>query len=212
MEESKNMRLARQAMAENNTEDAKAFYLKAREEDPENGEAKFFYAYCCLYEGLVKEVPNRFSNLCKVLLSSINLVKNANCSKEEQLKTTEIIVEKFVPETWALNRFMNAKNHEKKVGNQYVNVYSLSEIKSVSAEGMKTLKELGDGIEKNYPLDTEGKRLAVIAWKEYVSLSQKWYTYAVKGDAEIYAEKIKKIEPSYEMPKKAGCISFADRK
>ena len=26
------------------------------------------------------------------------------------------------------------------------------------------------------------------------------------------AEKIKKIEPSYEMPKKAGCISFSDKK
>jgi len=33
-----------------------------------------------------------------------------------------------------------------------------------------------------------------------------------KGEAEIYAEKIKKIEPSYEMPKKAGCISFSDKK
>lgn len=50
--------------------------------------------------------------------------------------------------------------------------------------------------------------LAVKAWKEYVSLAQKWYAYAPKGDAEIYAAKIQKVEPSYEMPKKAGCVSF----
>ena len=35
MEESKNLRLARQARAENNTEDAKTFYNKVREEDQE---------------------------------------------------------------------------------------------------------------------------------------------------------------------------------
>lgn len=212
MEESKSLKLARQAMTENNTEDAKAFYLKVREEEPENGEAKFFYAYCCLYEGKAVEVPSRFSNLCKVLVSSINLVKNAECSKEEQLKTTEQIVEKFVPETWALNRYMNNKNHEQRIGNEYVKVFNYGEIKDVGVNGMRALKELGDAIEKSYPLDAEAKRLAAIAWKEYVSLSQKWYAYAIKGDAEIYAEKIKKIEPSYEMPKKAGCISFANKK
>ena len=37
---------------------------------------------------------------------------------------------------------------------------------------------------------------------------------AILGGAigEIYAEKIKKIDPNYEIPKKAGCISFAGKK
>ena len=77
---------------------------------------------------------------------------------------------------------------------------------------MKALKELGDQVEKLFVADPVCKRIAVKAWKEYVSLSQKWYAYAIKGDAEIYAQKIKAVDPSYEMPKKAGCISFADKK
>ena len=206
MEESKNLSLARQAIEENNTEDAKVFYLKVRKEAPENGEAKFFYAYCCLYEGKNKEIPSRFSNLCKVVKPSVNYIKESGAFKEEQLQTLNRIVNNFVPETWSLNRYMNHQNTSN------ITIFNNSDIVFCSKEGMRTLKELGDEIEKLYFCDEEGKRLAVIAWKEYVSLSQKWFAYAVKGDAELYAAKIKKVEPSYEMPKKAGCISFADKR
>ena len=212
MEISKNLQLARQARAEKNSEDAKLFYLKVREEDPENGEAKFFYAFYSLYEGKVGELPTRFINLCSVLPSAITLISKSALSKEDQLKSISEIVDAFVPETWADNRYMNNKNHETKIGDQYVKVFDYSAIRSVSTNGMKTLKALGDQIEKLYLADPECKRLAVVAWKEYVALSQKWYSWAVKGDAEIYAEKIKKVEPSYEMPKKAGCISFSDKR
>ena len=47
--ESKYLTLARQARADGNSEDAKNFYNKLREENPESGEAKFFYAYYALY-------------------------------------------------------------------------------------------------------------------------------------------------------------------
>ena len=212
MEESKMLKLARQARAENNSEDAKAYYGKVREEDPENGEAKYFYAYYSLYEGTNGELPTRFINLCKVVPTAINLVKDSESSKEEQLKSVEEIVNSFVPEIWAENRYMNSKNHEKKIGDQYVKVFDTNAIVSCCKAGMVALKSLGDQLEKLYVADSESKRLAVIAWKEYVALSQKWYAYAVKGDAEIYAEKIKRVDPSYEMPKKAGCISFANKK
>ncbi|MBQ6921830.1 MAG: hypothetical protein IJQ66_01950 [Clostridia bacterium] len=212
MEESKNLKLARQARAEGNSEDAKMFYNKVREEDPENGEAKFFYAFYSIYEGKNVEIPNRFLNLCKTLPSSINFIKESSLSKEDQLKSIEEIVNAFVPETWAENRYMNNKNHETKIGDHYVTVFDYSAIKSVCITGMKALKALGDQIEKLYIADPKCKQIAAIAWKEYVSLSQKWYRYAEKGDAEIYAEKIKKVDPSYTMPKKAGCISLANKK
>lgn len=212
MDIEKYLKLARQAKAENNTEDAKTYYNKVREEDPENGEAKFFYAYYSLYEGKNAEVYTRFTNLCKVLPSSITLIYESSLSKEEQLKSIEEIVDTFVPETWSLNRYMNHKNHETKIGDKYVTVFDFSTVKLCCKNGMVAIKNLGDQIASLYIADPECKRLAVIAWKEYVSLSQKWYAYAVKGDAEIYAEKIKKVDPSYEMPKKAGCISFADKK
>ncbi|MBE5750410.1 MAG: hypothetical protein E7346_06045 [Clostridiales bacterium] len=212
MEKNKFLELARQAKADNNTEDAKTYYNKVREEDPENGEAKFFYAYYSLYEGKNIEVPTRFLNLCKVVISSIKMVRNSELPKEEQLKSIEEIVNVFVPEVWAENRYMNHKNHETKIGDSYVKVFDNSSIVSCCKNGMFAIRDLGDELDKLFIADPEAKRLAVIAWKEYVSLAQKWYAYAPKGEAEIYAEKIKKIEPSYEMPKKAGCISFADKK
>ena len=212
MEESQYLKLARQARAEDNSEDAKNYYSKVREEQPENGEAKFFYTYYSLYEGKNVEIPNKFSNLCKSLVPSINMIKDSALSKEEQIASIAEIVDCFVPEPWSLNRYMNGKNRETKIGDSYVKVFEGSAIISVCRNGMFTLKELGDKLEKLYLNDAECKKLAALAWKEYVSLSQKWFAYAVKGDAEKYTEKIKTVDPSYEMPKKAGCISLADKK
>ena len=212
MEESKYLRLAREARAENNSESAKMYYQKVREEDPENGEAKFFYAYYSLYEGTNGQLPGKFSDLCKGVNASVALIKNSPQPKEEQLKMVGEIVNAFVPETWANNKYMHRKNREQKVGDQYVQVFSLSDIKSCAKTGMQAIRDLGDEIVKLYGEDPEAKRLAAVAWKEYVSLAQKMYAYAPKGEAEIYAAKVKEVDPSYEMPKKAGCISFADSK
>lgn len=212
MSENKNLMLARQARKENNTEDAKRFYDLTRIDDPENGEAKFFYAYYSLYEGKNIEVPSKFSNLCKTVRPSIELVKKSEASKEEQLESIKEIVETFVPETWTINRYMNSKNHETKIGDSYVKIFDSTAIKACCLGGMATIRDLGNDLATLYGEDAEAKRLATVAWKEYVSLSQKWYSWAVKGDAEIYAEKIKQVDPSYVMPEKAGCISFANKK
>lgn len=211
METSKYLTLARQARAEGNTEDAKTYYNKVREENPESGEAKFFYAFYALYEGTNGEIPNRFANVCKVVGSSINLVKNSDATLSDQYAIISEMVAAFIPETWSLNRYMNKKNHETKIGDSYVKVFDTSSITACCKNGMFTLRDLGDTIEKIYNNDSDAMKIAVLAWKEYVSLAQTWYAYAPKGEADIYAEKIKKIDPTYEMPKKAGCISFSKK-
>lgn len=204
----KYLKLARTARAESNTEDAKRYYDMVRTDDPENGEAKFFFAFYALYEGKNGEIPKRFSNLCAGLKSSIKLVKDSDMDESEKISTIGEILDAFIPEAWSLNRYMNNKNRETKVGDSYVKVFEVSQISSVSKEGLATLKDIGDFIASIYSTSPAGMNLAVKAWKEYVSLAQKWYAYAPKGDAEIYAAKIQKVDPSYEMPKKAGCISF----
>ncbi len=204
----KYLKLARTARAESNTEDAKRYYDMVRTDDPENGEAKFFFAFYALYEGKNGEIPKRFSNLCAGLKSSIKLVKDSDMDESEKISTIGEILDAFIPEAWSLNRYMNNKNRETKVGDSYVKVFEASQISSVSKEGLATLKDIGDFIASIYSTSPAGMNLAVKAWKEYVSLAQKWYAYAPKGDAEIYAAKIQKVDPSYEMPKKAGCISF----
>ena len=212
MEVSKYLTLARQARAENNSEDAKLYYSKVREENPEDGEAKFFYAFYSMYEGKNGEIPGRFANVCQVLFSAIKMVKISDISMEQQIATITEIVDAFIPETWSLNRYMNAKNRETKVGDSYVRVFEQGDIVSCCKKGMFALRDLGDEIEKLYGGVDDMMKKAVSAWKEYVSLAQKWYAYPPKGEAEIYAEKIKKYDPSYEMPKKAGCISLSDKK
>lgn len=212
MSENKFLTLARTAREEGNSEDAKIYYNKVREENPESGEAKYFYAFYALHEGTNGELGRRFSNLCVVVNSAIKLVKDSSDSIEDQLAAVKEIVESFVPETWSENRYMNHKNHETKVGDKYVTVFEYNVITGCGKEGMKTLKALGDLVDSLYGEYEEGKKIAAIAWQEYVLLSQKWYAWAVKGDAELYAEKIKKVIPSYEMPKKAGCISLADKR
>ena len=212
MENNKYLTLARQARAEGNSEDAKTYYNKAREENPECGESKFFYAYYALYEGTNGELPKRFANLCQVVPSAVKMVKNSDLSEEEQIETLSKIVNAFVPEVWSENRYMNHKNRETKVGDSYVKVFDISAISACGKNGMIAIRNLGDEIEKIYSNNKDAAQLSLVAWKEYVSLAQKWYAWAPKGEAEVYAEKIQKIDPSYEMPKKAGCISFADNK
>lgn len=208
----KYLKLARTAREEDNTEDAKRYYDMVRADDPENGEAKFFFAFYSLYEGKNGEIPKRFSNLCGGLKSSIKLVKESDSDEAEKLSIISAILGAFVPETWASNRYMNNKNHETKVGDSYVTVFSNSQITSVCKEGMAALKDIGDYVASIYSSSPEGMKLAASAWKEYVSLAQKWYAYAPKGDAETYAAKIQAVDPSYELPKKAGCISFSNSK
>lgn len=212
MENNKYLTLARQARAEGNSEDAKTYYNKVREENPDDGEAKFFYAFYALYEGKNGEIPKRFSNVCQVVFSAVKMVKNSDAPVAEQYATISEIINAFIPETWSLNRYMNKKNHETKVGDSYVKVFDQSAIVSACKNGMFAIRDLGNEIEKLYDGDNGAMAIAVIAWKEYVSLAQKWYSYPPKGEAELYAEKIKKVDPSYEMPKKAGCISFSDKK
>ena len=212
MEDNKYLTLARQARADGNSEDAKTYYNKVREDDPENGEAKFFYAYFALYEGKNGEIPQRFGNVCQAVFSAVKMVKSSTAPVAEQYATISEIVNAFLPMTWTLNRYMNNKNRETKVGDSYVKVFDQSSITSSCKKGMFAIRDLGNELESIYGGDADAMAMAVLAWKEYVSLAQKWYAYPPKGEAEIYAEKIKKIEPSYEMPKKAGCISFSDKK
>lgn len=70
---------------------------------------------------------------------------------------------------------------------------------------LKAYKELGDKL-CHYPAY---KKVAIDAWAAFVELAQKFYRCVEKGEAEKYAEKIKKLDPSYVMPKKSGCISKA---
>ena len=206
----KYLKNARAAREEDNSEDAKKFYDMVRIEDPENGEAKFFYQYYSLYEGKNGELPTRFNSLTKVLKSSIRFVAESDIGEVEKMDLISAIVSSFVPVTWSLNRHMNSLTVGSGENKQLV--IPANQIKGACIDGVIALYELGDTIDKYFGNNKEAMKLAASAWKEAVSLNQKWYAYNYGKSVEEYVAKIQKIEPDYVMPKKAGCISFENKK
>lgn len=77
-EQSKYLLLARQARKENNSEDAAKYYDMVRTDDPENGEAKFFYAFFRMMCGTKAEAFTLFMNLCSCVLPAIELIDASN--------------------------------------------------------------------------------------------------------------------------------------
>lgn len=205
----KYLKNARAAREEDNSEDAKKFYDMVRIEDPENGEAKFFYQYYSLYEGKNGELPTRFNSLTKVLKSSVRFVAESGDGEQEKMSIISSIVSSFVPMTWSLNRHMNSLTVGSGENRQLV--IPAKQIQGACIDGVIALYELGDIIEK-YFKSADAKKLSALAWKEAVSLNQKWYAYNYGKSVEEYVAKIQKIEPDYVMPKKAGCISFSNSK
>ncbi len=207
----KYLKLARVAREEDNTEDAKRYYDTVRTEEPENGEAKFFYQFFALLEGKNGELATRFERLCNVVPNSIKQIASSADSDDEKLAIVKAITEAFVPKTWSLNRYMNQLTVG--TGNERQRVLPASDISSVNGNGILTLYALGDTIEQCFGSNMAYMTYAVMAWKEAITLQQKWYS-VIKDTSlpEKYTNKVKAIDPSYEMPKKAGCIDLANRR
>ncbi len=210
--ENKYLQLARTARAEQNSEDAKKYYDMVRTDDPTNAEAKYFYAYYALYEGANKDIGTRFSTLCNGLSSTILALATSDNSADEKVEILQAICDSFVPLTWTLNRYMNKLTVGS--GSNTQHVLPASMIQGVCRNGIMALYNLGDTIAKNLNgALSNAMTCAVACWKEGVLLQQKWYSVVKdKTLPETYASKIKNIEPNYEMPKKAGCISLADKR
>ena len=67
----------------------------------------------------------------------------------------------------------------------------------------------GDELEENGASKEDMLKIAVPAWKEGIALQQKYYNcVSDKSLPAKYAAKIKKYEPAYVMPKKAGCVTI----
>lgn len=70
---------------------------------------------------------------------------------------------------------------------------------------------LGDYIEKNYSSNKTLMYTAVACWKHSIDYQRKYYNTPDArehaGYLEKYAAKIKKYDPAYVMPKKAGCVT-----
>ncbi len=197
----KYLTLARRARSENNSEDAKKYYDMVRTEDPDNKEARFFYPYYRLWDSKKGDWCNVYVDLCN---ATLNLIKSLESGDAElaaeifnKVKTLPASASKIQRELFSS---VSSDSDKNKYNQQN---------KYCQKVGIEAMYKFGDAIESNFA-GTDTERLAADFWKQGVTYQQQWpYCGADKTAAETYVAKIKKYEPNYEPPKKAGCISFA---
>lgn len=207
-EENKNLKLARIAREENNQDDAKKYYGEVVNEDPDNGEARFFNLYYALQTGTNGEIPDRLVNIVKALETSVKLVSLSQDTVDEKLDIIEEITKTYTPLVWSLYKYID--DFEKRNPSREEYVIAPSKVALLINSGVVGLYNLGDYIRKYFPGNAKADNLALIPWKEAIRLHQKWRMYPKfhfnNIAPEDYAAKVKLIDNSYEMPRKSGCI------
>ncbi len=194
----KYLTLARRAREENNSEDAKKFYDMVRTEAPDNKEARFFFQLYRLWESKKGEWYSVYIDFCN---AAINVIKSLEADDKdlvvdffEAVKTLPASasgVQMDLFKTGANQSQYNAQNkHCQKIGIEF-------------------MYKFGDEVDKKFA-GTDVASVAGQIWKQGVIYQRQWpYCGADKTFIEAYVAKIKKYDPDFQLPKKAGCISFA---
>ena len=201
--EIKYLKLARTARNNDNTEDAKRYYDMVRTENPENGEANAFYQIYSFWEGKKGEAENRFENITKVLVPSVDLIARAEEPEADKMDAIGGIIKEFASVVFAANK-------------TYMELQTGSTAKFPSkriiTSGALGLYNLGDAIAAKFSNNSTAMKLAAKSWDEGVQIQNKYYAkqfdYRGRTVAD-YVAKIQKVDPSYVAPKKPGCISIS---
>lgn len=206
MEKTKYLTLARRAREEGNAEDAKRFYDLVRTEDPENVEARFFYAYYCLWSGTKGSAYDDFMKFCNSTRSLVDALAGSDLEEDEKLKMLDDMYASFnglgaSMRKIQLDLWKSAPDSQKAKYND--------QKKKCEMMGIAILYNFGDAVEELFADNAKAQQVAVNAWKSGVALQQQYpYCGIEKTLPEKYFPKIQKAEPDYKLPKKAGCISF----
>ena len=190
--------VARELLKEGKVEDACCHYFKAGEENPQNAEAEFFGAYLG-YQSLIKEnngtsAANAFAAMVLCIEKAVKSVKESEGDMDEKLVVLTAMVEVYTPVT----RFL------------FTNRFAAQYDRTIIGSGVQGLYKLGSAIKNEFGADHRAMKIAIEPWKEGVALQQKFYAYDYNGvKAEDMATEIQKVDPTYVMPNKAGCISLA---
>ena len=208
--DNKYLKLARQAREEDNTEDAKKFYDMARTEDPENVEAKFFYAYYNLEDAINRDVPNKFSDYCKVAVACISRLKEVELEESEKIELLTTIVKVHTATVFSTYNYISSKS----TGDTAI--YSAQQRGTARQNAYLSLINIAESIEKAFAGNEEAIALAVLCWKKILTNpmmnSQYFFTSAGKDKEASKAKweevvaKIHKVDPSFNAPQPKKCV------
>ena len=203
MEENKYLKAAKTAREENNTADAKRYYEMVKMDDPENAEAKFFYAYFTITEGTKGEAYDNYITFIKTIGPSVKAIARSDMSdseKEELLtdmaktaKTMPMFIYNVLNSTSQTNSGKErlAKGNQKSISMLYI---FGDEIESVFSDNRNIMENI-----------------AADLWMSAIALQRQWLGVSFdKSYPDQYEAKIQKYIPSYKAPttnKLRGCIA-----
>jgi len=188
--------VARDFLIVGEKEKAYVHYGKVSQDNPENAEAEFFAAYLgyltLLDEKNYPSAVNAFKAMAACIKNAIKCVKESDLSDSGKKLILAEMVNCYVPIT------------------RYFYTRKISNSSNTIETGVIGIYALGDAIKKDFGTNEEIMALAAEAWKEAIAIQRQFYAYKYNGiNPEDYAKEIQKLEPTYIMPKKSGCISLA---
>lgn len=243
--QNKYLLLARRAREEDNAEDARKYYDMVRTEDPDNVEAKFFYSYYRMFSDTKGHAYSNFLNFCKGIKSTLSMIMSSTDSEDEKKKFILTIItclEETYDSAKSANSDIGGDNGRSIVSTyrttmtelfstiigKYGNdvdillayyTFKLYETTFDFEHSHMSKYKLGDEIESKYSSEPKLMAFALKVWKDNIAKQQyAWGTSAAKecsGYPEKYAEKIKKYDPTYQIPAKTQaqvcCIKFGKK-
>lgn len=203
-----NLTMAREMLMGGHIKDACTHYYEIKEGNPENAEAAFFADYLAF---LLMIEENDGSAAARALISMRKNVENTvKCIREAEFEDDGLNTDLTSEQKQEVCRLLLLS----KMVEIYVPIIGFLFKKRIatSSTAIETsvsgLYALGDAIEKEFDAKPEFMKEAIVAWKEAVLLQRTYYAYKYGVNPEDYAIKIQKFDPSYTMPKKAGCVTL----
>ena len=189
------IRSARRFLLDREDQKALDCYLEAKEENADNAEA-CYWVYTAFWRNCIDNQESNDKKWMAFAVTSGELIKAV-----EQIAASEgIIEEKKYILTLFVGVYLPMVDYAVKT--------PITTPKDRIERAVNTLYWTGNALESAYSSEPDMMKLACKVWKEGVKLQQKFYAYSYSGTVEEYVEKIKKVEPDYVLPKKAGCISL----
>ena len=203
---------ARAAVLAGKLKEAGGYYESLHQMMPEDREADWYYAIISLMVGITDDTPDQYAKVAEDFFDILKYVAAEVEDKEEKAALAYVLIKSFPPLKDIIHKdYISRSNGKNK---EYI-VNSLVKIETAPRIDKKTLP---DEILDIFGEEEPYCRWAADLWKEQIAERFKWSAYRNFQDKgktlwfDELGEKIKKYDPSYEMPqfKQAGCISSGD--
>lgn len=199
--------IARRAKENDHGEEAMRYYDMILIKDPTSWEASFYVVYFKAKTCKIGQIASAGESVYNCVETVLQLIKDYVVDKEEQIKAYTEVSQRIT--SLSVMLFENARKHYFSIDASIYKQYE-GELVERCATAMFCVYQTGDVLERLFGEDKEAQERAVIAWKqgisEHVLLAE--ISSRVTAKVQEYAAKIRKYEPTYEVPtvqKSGGC-------